>query len=138
MCVSYTHTYKEMNSKSSMLPKHCQYQKKSQYIEQGFGQSMTIIMQPYVQYNLRYSLRFVLVVVHVFQYHPPPPRQKVTLWQHADKLEQEQVAKGTWINEKSIPECMGCGITFSVFNRKVGDLWATLLPHFKAKICIYM
>ena len=61
----------------------------------------------------------------------PPPRQKVTLWQHADKLEQEQVAKGTWINEKSIPECMGCGMTFSVFNRKVGDLWATLLPHFK-------
>ena len=51
---------------------------------------------------------------------PPPHRQKVTLWQHADELEQEQVAMGTWIDDKTVTECMGCDQTFSVFNRKVG------------------
>jgi len=45
-------------------------------------------------------------------------RQKVTLWQHADELEQEQVSLGIWIDDKTVTGCMGCGATFSIFNRK--------------------
>ena len=46
-------------------------------------------------------------------------RQKVTLWQHADELEQEQVSMGTWIDSKDIMDCMGCSANFSAFKRKV-------------------
>jgi hypothetical protein len=46
-------------------------------------------------------------------------RQKVTLWQHADELEQEQVSMGTWIDSKDVVDCMGCGSNFTAFKRKV-------------------
>ena len=46
-------------------------------------------------------------------------RQKVTLWQHADELEQEQVSMGTWIDSKDVTDCMGCGSNFTAFKRKV-------------------
>ena len=54
--------------------------------------------------------------------HSHPHRQKVTLWQHADELEQEQVAMGTWINDKAVTECMACSTTFTMFHRKVSTL----------------
>ncbi|XP_019854093.1 PREDICTED: FYVE and coiled-coil domain-containing protein 1-like [Amphimedon queenslandica] len=44
--------------------------------------------------------------------------QKVSLWQHADELEQEQVAKGQWLDSRDVVNCMGCKIIFSMFNRK--------------------
>ena len=50
---------------------------------------------------------------------PLPSRQKVTLWQHADDLEQEQVAMGRWLESKDITECMNCNLTFTMFTRKV-------------------
>ena len=46
-------------------------------------------------------------------------RQKVTLWQHADELEQEQLQMGTWVNSKQVTECMECACVFTVFTRKV-------------------
>ena len=49
----------------------------------------------------------------------PPSRQKVNLWQHADELEQEQVAKGIWLDSRDITDCMGCKTLFTIFNRKV-------------------
>ena len=54
--------------------------------------------------------------------HSHPHRQKVTLWQHADELEQEQVAMGTWINDKAVTQCMACSTTFTMFHRKVSTL----------------
>ncbi len=51
-----------------------------------------------------------------------PCRQKVTLWQHADDLEQEQIAMGTWLDSKDITECMNCNLTFTIFTRKVSVL----------------
>ena len=46
-------------------------------------------------------------------------RQKVTLWQHADELEQEQQQFGKWINSKNITACMECAVTFTLRIRKV-------------------
>ena len=46
-------------------------------------------------------------------------RQKVTLWQHADELEQEQQQMGKWINSKTVTACMECTVTFSLRVRKV-------------------
>lgn len=43
----------------------------------------------------------------------------MNLWQHADELEQEQVAKGIWIDSRDILHCMGCALLFTMFNRKV-------------------
>ena len=48
-----------------------------------------------------------------------PPRQKVTLWQHADELEQEQVSMGMWIDSKDVTDCRGCGANFTAFKRTV-------------------
>ena len=66
-----------------------------------------------------------LTPTHCTPSHPHtahPHRQKVTLWQHADELEQEQIAMGTWINDKAVTECMACGTAFTVFHRKVSSL----------------
>lgn len=49
-------------------------------------------------------------------------RQKVTLWQHADELEQEQIAMGVWINEKTVQNCMACDLAFTLLSRKVSTL----------------
>lgn len=49
-------------------------------------------------------------------------RQKVSLWQHADELEQEMVAKGNWIDSSDVDCCMGCSGPFGLFSRKVGDV----------------
>ena len=46
-------------------------------------------------------------------------RQKVTLWQHADELEEEQQRMGRWVNSKGVTECMECGTTFTLLTRKV-------------------
>ena len=43
----------------------------------------------------------------------------MTLWQHADELEQEQVSMGTWIDDKDVSDCMACGSNFTAFKRKV-------------------
>ncbi len=45
----------------------------------------------------------------------------MTLWQHADDLEQEQVSKGKWIDSRTVSQCMGCEVLFTVFNRKVSQ-----------------
>ena len=58
-------------------------------------------------------------------FNSPFPRQKVTLWQHADELEQEQVSMGTWIDSKDVVDCMGCGSNFTAFKRKVGPMQAS-------------
>ena len=43
----------------------------------------------------------------------------MTLWQHADELEQEQVSMGMWIDSKDVADCMGCGANFTAFKRTV-------------------
>jgi chromosome segregation ATPase len=45
-------------------------------------------------------------------------QQKVTLWQHADELEEEQQRMGTWVNSKGVTECMECGTAFTLLTRK--------------------
>ena len=50
-----------------------------------------------------------------------PRRQKVTLWQHADALEQEQIAMGEWIDDKTVLHCMACNTLFSLLSRKVSE-----------------
>lgn len=75
-------------------------------------------------YTLIHTL-YTLTHSHYTPSHPHtahPHRQKVTLWQHADELEQEQIAMGTWINDKAVTECMACGTAFTVFHRKVSSL----------------
>ena len=46
----------------------------------------------------------------------------MTLWQHADELEQEQQQMGMWINSKNVMACMECGSNFSLLTRKVSTL----------------
>ena len=46
----------------------------------------------------------------------------MTLWKHADDLEQEQLSRGEWLESRLVLECMGCSSIFSVFTRKVRSL----------------
>ena len=74
-------------------------------------------------------------------------RQKVTLWQHADELEEEQQRMGKWVNSKGVTECMECGTAFTLLTRKVSSylplsLWtlftatyASVLHHIPLSNC---
>lgn len=80
--------------------------------------------------KLKLALKLCLFIVIVFHLSLFLPQsfyfcpffslsQKVSLWQHADELEQEQVAKGIWLDSREVTDCMSCQVPFTIFNRKV-------------------